>query len=393
MKTKFLVFIIFYIWTSCVSIEFPSNKCYASTTLHISAYSRELIEEDEVLQQAVKLWLNAHPHDDILINIEDVNSNINYGDLYIIDNNYRSSHRQLDIFSPQTSDHFINMYCAQIDLLDDLLPSKYILESHSYIKFIPMTIGPTVMQVNEDIWKLYLQDNPLSSIPNTWNDIVDIAKWVKSKKLVDVITVNDWPQMCSTIIFQIDAYLKLCQLHILKFQIEPIINNLKCLKELIELDQIASADNPNTTGIFTIIPALYLSGDDFYVNLPSMSNNIDICPSSSVFVAIRKGTPNKGLAIDFINILLSKECQDVYNIMGVIRKDTSIIPHADYPTFFPPKKENIEIYKNAVNHAAIPFITPEQANTINSLIKSLIEKDDTSEKTASAIIKILQMER
>mgnify|MGYP000910448870 CR=1 FL=1 len=226
------------------------------------------------------------------------------------------------------------------------------------------------MYVDEEVARQTGKFNYIESTEDiTWDDVLATAKKISGLNLTGVVTIKedlfeDLPSIVLQLIGYIQSNLKSNE----EIDKTIICHGLQIYKQLFDLHQVyyvkGSDRETEPKALFTTTPTLFLSGGFRYLELPLLSTSVNICPSSAVFASIPKDSQKVEEAIDFISLLLSQRCQMHYNVMGVLRKDTSLIPAEGYAMFQPPQGYNQEIYIACVRNVFILKIDNEAHDQI-----------------------------
>lgn len=353
-----------------ISVTYAENSQDLSS-LNIVCYAEDLFEYDDIIRSSLFSFKSNHSEAIINVDIKEPTDIQAMGDIYLVHHNFRASEPQPSVLS-FTKAHNVNMMQNALQFNDwrnELFQMDYIFPCNSKVFSVPITVVSTVMSVNEEIWKELSEDISNNVYPNTWFDFLSILNWVNEKENYTVIA--DYNESgIPMIMYQICAYIQQCKYLKVSPDYKKVEKSLNAYRELILCNKINTSPEDERIPLFTIQAPLYLSGDEKYVSLPALSDDLRIIPASCVSVFVDKSCVSIELAYEFVDYLLAYENQSVYNLMGVIRKDISTIPTADYEAFAPPTENNNRVYIEALKYAAIPELNKEEKEACISLFES-----------------------
>lgn len=401
---RLLSYCILIVCLPTLTVLGEQNPPLRSNQLVIGLFTPDLFEGDEIFDEAVASFREAHPQVEIKFQFLkpqtialEVLSEL---DLLFIKEGYPDAISETAYVSASDdfSKNLINFRETPLHsvIQNDLFPLTYLtanLEAPLY--FCPVSISSTVLALypglEMDAQKAGI---PLAQLenPSDWKQFSENAAiFAQTTRSGNVFLLEDQFSSLPTVVLQVAAYL-----HVQASANQPIdeaaiIANLESLKQMHELTFIGLPDIDsvhNSKGVLTSSLALYQSGEKHYTMLPPFSADMPLYPGCGVLAAVPAGAPNREIGIAFLSTLLSKRCQSAYNVMGVIRKDIGHEMLEDYEAFLPPQNNNEDIYRTSLQYAAFPYLNASDAAAYQAALDPYLTGNATVEATCSKLLEI-----
>jgi len=300
-------------------LDLSKAQALASGNKNLSIVSIQNGVSDE-LKYAEKVFLNDNPDVQVSYKVLD----LTYPDAKV---KILSGDLDMDIAVINTSliydlaasgalvdlSHFddINSIMTGEDILDGLYEYSSV---DGFLFGVPFSYWADVLKVNT-----YLREKLNLNLPDanwTWQDFYDYAK--QARKDLDGNGSKDSYIMGArknSPLF-LEAYLCKFVNQVtgkVDFNNDIFINLLNLWKKMCDEDLIKTISDPpyikDDTVLFTLDTAGYHMGNDEYVCIPALSNNLKVYPCQGSFLCISSLSKNPNLAAKFIVTYLSKEVQ------------------------------------------------------------------------------------
>lgn len=385
-------------------VSLASNEQQMSTRsneLIVGLFSTDLFEGNEVFAEAIR-WLNdEYPYIKVnyhifkreLITTEDFSTI----DILFVNENYHIQSSEMHFLKNLwDSELMIDLQDTSVglEIKEGLYDMEFLLDIDEPLLFVPIKVYTTTLRVDTEIYQQAIVAGFPENVEElflTWTDLARFAEaFAQADKEHIVFFLEDIFSDLPVIAHQIAAYLHTIE-DLNDIDETAIIENLQALKRLsdvAEIDFVNTADGSRENiGLFTSTISLFQFGEDYYVKLPRFSATTEIYPANGVLAGVSKNSPNSKIAIEFLSTLLSSRCQNVYNVMGVVRKDATHAMIEGYEIFAAPEYiTNDIIYIDSLRYAAFPFLDYHDEIAYQEVIAQYLNDAFSAQETCSRLI-------